>query len=822
MVLQREQHPPPDLTGRVDRALEALWHGDSTPFESLLESDDVSGLPVGELLKGVASMHTGPAIGLPDRAEIAGCEIIDEIGRGGMGVVYRARQLSTKRVVALKVMLTGPFASQAGRRRFQREVELTARLQHAAIVRVLEGGQASNGLPWYAMDYVEGVPLNRWLSVSRPDVSTTLGLFHELCEAVDYAHRHRVIHRDLKPGNVLVDEEGRPHVLDFGLAKAADRSRGDESLTANVSWLGQVVGTLRYVSPEQAAGAATGTDARTDVYSLGVMLFEALTGSLPFDDTGRPSEIARRTLEQPPKRPSLLSERVDGELETIILKALEKDKTCRYSSAHDMGEDLRRYLAGEPILARRLSTVYVLRKKLRRHRVACGLTAAGLVLGLGALFGGLWLKRQGLNKARSAVAGYQSTMEVGQPELALGKAQALAEGFPGLPEARLLWAQAQFRVGRRRRDEDWSNRAIMTLRAGLRQDPSQAAYRALLAEIYYRTNDVGWQQFRSQAEAQPPDTAGEWYIRSFATLDIDKAVGCAEQALNLDPRHEPARERLYRLYLRTNNLEAALMVTQEAVGPKAWTGQRGHVLVRQGRYLEAVNLYTQEIIGDPAALGYYRPRAVANLCLGAYDKAIEDYSEYARRTTPVLGGFWIGYFRATPLWITGRREEAAEDYRKAHSLMGRVSYGNVRLFLVLHDQARALEEQGRLAGAQQALSEARDALEAARRGSIPGSWLNTITNFFAGELTPDELVAAAGPTNEEWICESYYYAGEACLLKGQIAEALEWFEKCVQTNLMFDVDGWPPVPMNEYHLARWRVNSLSPDGATALQAEQEE
>ena len=239
---------------------------------------------------------------------VEGYKLIEETGRGGMGVVYKALQVSTKGVVALKVMLGGPFALRSVRRRFEREVELAARLQHPSIVRVLEGGEVA-GQPYYAMDYVAGVRLDHHLAAAQPDPRTTLSLFVQVCEAVEYAHAHGVVHRDLKPAKVLIDEEGNPHILDFGLAKATTgQADAEEAQTTYVSLPGQVLGTLFYLSPEQAAGATEEIAGRADVYALGVILFEALTGSLPFDTTGRPSQVIQRILETPPIRPSSLSD----------------------------------------------------------------------------------------------------------------------------------------------------------------------------------------------------------------------------------------------------------------------------------------------------------------------------------------------------------------------------------------------------------------------------------------------------------------------------------------------------------------------------------
>ncbi len=191
------------------------------------------------LVGDTAELARSTAAELPT---VEGYNLIEEVGRGGMGVVYRALQLSTKRVVALKVMLAAAFASPFARRRFEREVELAARLQHASIVRILESGDVA-GQRYYAMDYVPGTRLDRYLAAAQPDPRSTLGLFVQICEAVDYAHTHGVIHRDLKPANVVIDDEGNPHVLDFGLAKATD-DRFSTLGTQSADVAGEVVAAI--------------------------------------------------------------------------------------------------------------------------------------------------------------------------------------------------------------------------------------------------------------------------------------------------------------------------------------------------------------------------------------------------------------------------------------------------------------------------------------------------------------------------------------------------------------------------------------------------
>ncbi len=352
-----------------------------------------------------------PALAADD---VPGYEILGEIRRGGQGIVFRALQRSTKREVALKVLREGCHASETTRRRFQREIELAAGLRHPHIVTVFDSGTTRDGRLYFAMDYVRGRSLDRFVADRGLPWRDRLALFVQICRAVNFAHQRGVIHRDLKPSNVLVDEDGEPHVLDFGLARPAV-ANGEAAMTAT----GQVAGTLPYMSPEQARGLPDAIDVRSDVYSLGVMLYELLAGEYPYPVEGDTIRVLRHIAETPPA----LIDRIGTDLGTIVFKALAKEREERYQTAGELAADLERHLAGEPIEARRGSGWYVLRKTLYRYRVASAVGAAFLLIIVAGLAVSLTFWRQAATErdaARAArtVAEQQSREAKRQAELA--------------------------------------------------------------------------------------------------------------------------------------------------------------------------------------------------------------------------------------------------------------------------------------------------------------------------------------------------------------------------------------------------------------------
>lgn len=309
--------------------------------------------------------------------EIEGYESLIEIARGGQGVVYRARQQSTRRTVAVKV-LRDAAPTDTERRRFEREVDLAAGLRHPGIVSIHDSGLTRDGRPYLVMEFVEGRSIQQHLG-ERPPIERTVALVADVCEAVGHAHLRGVIHRDLKPGNVRVDADGRARVLDFGLA----RLTGERGMT--VSGSGQFIGSLPWASPEQAEGRTNEIDVRSDVYALGVVLYQLLTGEFPYDVESSMRVALDSIVAMPPSRPSSHRADIDDDLETIILKCLAKEPDRRYQSAGELARDLRRYLAGEPIDAKRDSAWYTIRKRMARYRLVTGIATGALVVAVGAL-----------------------------------------------------------------------------------------------------------------------------------------------------------------------------------------------------------------------------------------------------------------------------------------------------------------------------------------------------------------------------------------------------------------------------------------------------
>ncbi|MFO1050790.1 MAG: tetratricopeptide repeat protein [Planctomycetota bacterium] len=345
--------------------------------------------------------------------------LLEHLGEGGFGVVWRAEQREPiQRVVALKLVRSG-VASAAAIARFEAERQALALLDDPGIARIHEAGTTPDGRPWFAMELVEGEPITAHCTRARMGLADRIRLVEAVCRAVHHAHERGIVHRDLKPSNVLVrDDAGRPRpkVIDFGVAKALESPLSERLARTEA---GAIIGTPAYMSPEQARGDVDAVDARTDVHALGVVLFELVTGTLPFepdrdgtpdavelhrrirdDDAPRPSSRIVERLETPGYRSPVLARAVRGDLDWIVLRALEKEPARRYASAAELADDLARFLADRPVTASPPSRWYRLRKLVRRHRVA----SAALVIAVVSLAAGARIAIDSLGRAAESKA----------------------------------------------------------------------------------------------------------------------------------------------------------------------------------------------------------------------------------------------------------------------------------------------------------------------------------------------------------------------------------------------------------------------------------
>jgi serine/threonine-protein kinase len=377
--------------GRIDADLRALFPEPGATPEAAGPELPKDGPRQGPELPGTA----GEATGFP---AIPGYEIEAVLGHGGMGVVYQARQVRLQRPVALKMLLAGVHARPEERERFQREAEAVAALRHANIVPVYDVGEV-DGRPYFTMELVEGGSLAQQIDGAPQPARPAAELVAALAGAIEAAHQRGIVHRDLKPSNILLTADGTPKVTDFGLARRLHDAPG---LTLS----GAALGTPSYMAPEQAGGRHGGIGPATDVYALGAILYEMLTGRPPF----RAETAAATTLQvlhEDPVAPARLNPRVPRDLETICLKCLQKDPAKRYPTAEALAADLGRYLRGEPIAARPVGPLERLARWARRRPAVAGLSVALLAMTLLLIAGlvtGLVVTSDALREARAARA----------------------------------------------------------------------------------------------------------------------------------------------------------------------------------------------------------------------------------------------------------------------------------------------------------------------------------------------------------------------------------------------------------------------------------
>ena len=595
-------------------------------------------------------------------------KLLEKIGEGGMAVVYMAEQQEPiRRKVALKIIKLGMDTRQVIAR-FEAERQALAMMDHPSIAKVLDAGATETGWPYFVMELVTGVSITEYCDKNNLSTKDRLALFLQVCNAVQHAHQKGIIHRDIKPSNVMVahhDGKPVPKVIDFGIAKATNQRLTEKTLFTRYA---HIIGTPAYMSPEQAELSDLDIDTRTDIYSLGVLLYELLTGTTPFSEEELRKagyiEMQRVIREQEPAKPStklttlgdiltevakhrnatpdLLRRAVQGDLDWIVMKSLEKDRSRRYETANGLAEDIRRHLEHEPVFARGPSTTYRLQKFLRRHRAqAVAALAIALVAGAAVVVLSLW-NRDRLQLAEAEGFRHRGILSQAREQYARADRDAALETIAPIlhsghvgPEAQLL--QAGILADKRRSDEAVT---ILNSLLGGRPEIAGAAH-SLLARILWESESPNAEKLkeieehRRKAEALLPETAEAYFLRAMTAVTVKEQLASLDKALQLDPTHyESRRLRAFTYYASRKydkmKDDALVMAVSRPRDPLGYS-LRAIALRELGKYQEAITEYESAMVltpkDDPQYIDLSAQRCETFLRMGDYERAITEAQE---------------------------------------------------------------------------------------------------------------------------------------------------------------------------------------------------